>query len=175
MEKDIKIKIDEKCFIRILNKDDVTDNYVMWLNDYEVTKYTEQKYVEHHLKSVHDYVKQKYESGSDLLFGIFHHNVHIGNVKLGPIKWQHKSTEISYFIGDKTYWGKGIASKVIKKVVEYGADILRLEKFNAGYHELNIGSARVFQKCGFCIEGVKKGDFIFEGRRINSILVGYQP
>ena len=49
MKKDIQIKIDEKCFIRILNKDDVTDNYVMWLNDYEVTKYTEQKYVEHHL------------------------------------------------------------------------------------------------------------------------------
>ena len=40
MKKDVFIKIDETSFIKVLNKADVTENYVMWLNDYEVTKFT---------------------------------------------------------------------------------------------------------------------------------------
>lgn len=173
MKKDVFIKIDETSFIKVLNKADVTENYVMWLNDYEVTKFTEQKYFEHSLKRVEDFVIQKYDSNCDLLFGIFYNDEHIGNIKLGPIKWEHKSAEVSFFIGNKDFWGKGIASKVVKKVVEYAVEVLLLEKINAGYYDLNISSAKVFERCGFAVEGTRVSDVIFEDERINSILVGY--
>ena len=37
----------------------------------------------------------------------------------------------------------------------------------------NIGSAKVFEKCGFVVEGVRKSDIIFEKKRIDCVLVGY--
>jgi len=49
---------------------------------------------------------------------------------------------------------------------------LKLEKFTAGYYENNIASAKVLAKCGFKPEGEKRSEVIFEGRRINLILVG---
>ena len=58
MKKGVFIKIDETSFIKVLNKADVTENYVMWLKDYEVTKFTEQKYFEHSLKRVEEFVIQ---------------------------------------------------------------------------------------------------------------------
>tara|TARA_B110000503_G_C6813213_1_gene275829 strand:- start:224 stop:481 length:258 start_codon:yes stop_codon:yes gene_type:complete len=84
-------------------KIDVTEKYVAWLNDYEVVKYTGQKYFEHFFSNVCDFVEQKYNSENDLLFGIFSNDTHIENIKLGPIRWEHKSAEVSYFIGDKNY------------------------------------------------------------------------
>ena len=173
INKDSKIIVDENCFLKILKKSDVTPKYISWLNDYEVTKFTEQKYFNHTYESVLNFVIEKYKSEQDFLFGIFFKNSHIGNVKLGPIKWEHKSAEISYFIGEKEFWGKGIATKCIKKLVQFGIKELFLEKVNAGYYEKNIGSGKVLKNCGFEIEGIRKSDVIFENQRIKSILVGY--
>ena len=57
--KDLKIKVDENSFLRILNKDDVSERYIAWLNDYEVTKFTEQKYFKHTYESVLNFVLEK--------------------------------------------------------------------------------------------------------------------
>ena len=173
MKKNMLIEINELCHLKILSKSDVSEAYLGWLNDYEVIKFTEQKHFKHSLKSVEDFIIQKYESNSDLLFGIFYSNEHIGNIKLGPIKWKHKSAEISYFIGNRKFWGKGIATKAVKKVVEYALDVLLLEKVNAGYYDQNLGSAKVLERCNFVVEGTKVSDVIFENKRINLILVGY--
>ena len=113
MKKDVKIDIDNNIQLRTLIKIDVTEKYVAWLNDYEIMKYTEQKYFEHFFSSVSDFVEQKYNSENDLLFGIFFDGTHIGNIKLGPIRFEHMSAEVSYFIGEKKFWGKGIASKCV--------------------------------------------------------------
>jgi len=173
MKKKLQILIDKNIFLKILNQKDVSKNYVNWLNDYEVTKFTEQKNCKHTFKSVKSFVKEKYISDNDYLFGIYFNNMHIGNIKLGPILWNHKSAEVSYFIGEKEYWGKGIASICLKALIDFSINTLLLEKINAGYYDLNIGSARVFEKCGFIKEGEKKNNIIFEGKRINLILVGY--
>ena len=156
-------------------KIDVTEKYVAWLNDYEIMKYTEQKYSGHSFSSVCEFAEQKYYSENDLLFGIFSNDTHIGNLKLGPIRWEHKAAEVSYFIGDKNYWGRGIATKCVDSIVEYGTEVLLLKKINAGYCELNISSEKVLKKCGFCIEGVRVSELIFEGNRFNLILVGFVP
>ena len=70
-KKNLKIKADEKIFLKVLNLNDVSEPYVEWLNDYEVIKFTEQKYFRHTLDSTKTFVRQKYDSENDLLFGIF--------------------------------------------------------------------------------------------------------
>ena len=171
--KNIKIKVDEKIFIKTLVLEDVEEQYVDWLNDYEIIKFTEQKYFKHTMDSTKDFVAKKYFSKNDLLFGIFVEGLHVGNIKLGPIKFEHMVAEISYFIGNKEFWGKGIASKCVKTIVQFAIVDLGLKKINAGYYENNIGSAKVFQKCGFVIEGIRHSDVSFENNRINLVLVGF--
>ncbi len=174
-KKNIKIKVDEQIFLKVLRLNDVSESYVEWLNDYEVTKFTEQKYFRHTLESTKTFVRQKDNSEGDLLFGIFFDGTHIGNIKLGPIRFEHMSAEVSYFIGEKKFWGKGIASKCVETVVHFAVKELGLKKINAGYYENNIGSAKVLEKCGFVVEGNKISDVIFEDKRISSVLVGYVP
>ena len=100
---------------------DITKKYQKWMNDFEVHKYTEQKYQKHSIADIKNFVKEKNKSKNEFLFGIFLKknglNTHIGNIKLGPINYIHKNAEISYFIGEKEMWGKGYTTLAIKEII----------------------------------------------------------
>jgi ribosomal-protein-alanine N-acetyltransferase len=142
------------------------------MNDYEVVKFTEQRFRKHTDEDIRRFVEEILGSETDILFGIFFDDKHIGNIKLGPINWEHANAGVSYFIGEKNYWSRGIATSIVKTVVDFGFKKLNLEKINAGYYSTNLGSAVVLERCGFLIEGTRKNNFVSQGERIDGILVG---
>ena len=95
----------------------VNKKYLKWMNDQMVFKYTDQSKTNHTLKQIKKYVKDRLKS-NEIIFGIFYKNVHIGNIKLGPIDYLNKTSEISYFIGEKQYWGMGIGTIAIKNLIK---------------------------------------------------------
>ena len=59
MNKDIILRVNDQIHLKILKVSDVNESYVKWLNDYEVTKYTEQRYFKHDVKRVKKFVDEK--------------------------------------------------------------------------------------------------------------------
>jgi RimJ/RimL family protein N-acetyltransferase len=172
----IKMKNYEKIILRKLNlKKDVSKKYQSWMNDFEVQKYTEQKYLKHSLINIRKFVKEKNNSKNQFLYGIFlkknNLNIHIGNIKLGPINFIHRNAEVSYFIGEKKLWGKGYATLAIKEIIKV-AKKMRLKKLKAGLYEMNIGSKKVLEKNNFKLEGKLKSDIVYKGKRYSSYLFG---
>ena len=163
---------DSNLFLKVIKPGDVTDEYVNWLNDYEIVKFTNQKYGEQTRKRVEQFVQEQLLSMNVLLYGIFWSNKHIGNIKLGPIDFNNKVAEISYFIGNKNLWGLGITTKTIKTIVLIAFEELDLEKATAGCYSLNTGSQKVLKNNGFIIEGTRKKQSIFEGERVDSLIFG---
>ena len=166
----------EVIILKKLNlKKDISNKYQNWMNDFEVHKYTEQKYIKHSLADIRNFVREKNKSKNEFLYGIFlkknNLNIHIGNIKLGPINFIHKYAEISYFIGEKELWGKGYATLAIKEIIKI-AKKKGIKKLKAGLYEMNIGSKKVLMKNGFKIEGKFKSEIIYKGRRFNSYRFG---
>ena len=87
-KKGLIIKIDHKVLLKIINLKDISNKYINWMNDYEVVKFTQQRHFVHNENTVSKFVKEKFNSKNDLLFGIFYENGHVGNIKLGPINWK---------------------------------------------------------------------------------------
>ena len=90
-------------------------------------------------------------------------NRHIGNIKIGPINSHHHHADISYFIGEKEFWNKGIATECINLVSGFGLSELNLHRVEAGTYATAIGSWKALEKNGFTREGVfrkqvKSGD-----------------
>ncbi len=79
------------------------------------------------------------------------------------------SAEIGYWIGEE-YWGKGIGTKAIQLMVDYGFNELSLNRIFSGVFEYNQPSLRILEKCGFVKEGIlkkavyKNGNFYDEHR-----------
>lgn len=152
MKSNINLKISNSVYIRALLTTDVSENYVNWLNTPEIVKFTEQKEIVHSYKSTLAFVEKKILSNNEYLFGIFENNTHIGNIKLGPIDLKSKTASVGYIIGNKKYWGKGLATKAIKYITEYALSTLKLKKITAGTHIKNKGSIKALERNGFIVD-----------------------
>ncbi len=146
--KNIKL-FGDRVYLRILTPNDVDENYVNWLNDPEVTKYLETKSAT--LEALKKYVEEKYNSTSCLFFGIYDksNDFHIGNVKLEPIDFEKKSAILGTLIGEKSYWGKGIAKEVYRILLKYYFNELNMEVVEAGIYDDAIGAIKAVQSVGF--------------------------
>jgi Acetyltransferases, including N-acetylases of ribosomal proteins len=80
-------------------------------------------------------------------------------------KAEHKKAEVGFWILPQ-FWNKGIATEVLRAVIQYcqqQKDVHRLEAF---VEEGNVASSRVLEKVGFVYEGtmreceIKNGKFI---------------
>jgi len=163
-----------EIFLKKLNPEkDVTNKYKSWLNDKKITQYIEQKFKKHSIKDIKKFVIKKNNSKDEFLFGIFLKvkNIHIGNIKLGPIKWNHKSAEISYFIGENKLHSKNYVSEAIRKILIFAKKI-KIKKINEGFYSINKGSERALKKNGFKLEGILKSQLIHKKKRIDSIIMG---
>ena len=160
-------------YLKELTLRNVNNKYLNWMNDSEVHKFTEQKYYKHKLRNIKEYVKEKKNSNSEFLYGIFlkYNQEHIGNIKLGPIDYNNKTSRISYFIGNKNMWGKGYTGLAIRQIIII-AKKKKLKKLNAECYSINIGSKKVLLKNKFKLEGTLKSHVFYKNKRLSAYLFG---
>ena len=164
----------KRIYLREVRLDDVNGRYYRWMNDPEVVQYLETRFVPQSLENIASYVKRMDGKADEPFFAICTHDTdeHIGNIKLGPINWIHRYADISLLIGEKHYWGKGYASEAIEAITRYGFEVLSLNKIKASCYEQNEGSARAFENCGYCREGLMREHFLYKGKPTGAILLG---
>lgn len=85
----------------------------------------------------------------------------IGSIGIHPHE-RFSRAEIGYWLG-LDYWNKGYTSEACRAVVDFGFEVLGLERIQAGYFTENIASRRVMEKAGMQYECtlrsyVQKGD-----------------
>ena len=92
------------------------------------------------------------------VFSIEFEGGYVGNIGLQKkTDIYRKSAEIGYFLGEP-YWNKGIMSRAVKLICEYGFRELDIVRIDTGVFEYNLASQRVLEKCGF----VKAGANVYE-------------
>jgi RimJ/RimL family protein N-acetyltransferase len=144
--------------LRLVTLQDCTDRYVAWLNDPEVSKYLETRWSEQNLETVRDFVASMVDSAHSYLFAIVDNESgrHVGNIKVGPVQPRHEYADVSYFLGDRAVWGRGLATEAIQLVTFVAFERLGLHRVQAALYEGNIGSGRALEKAGYALEGRMK-------------------
>lgn len=145
----------ENLILHPLDPADVTQEYVDWLNDPEVNRFLEVRHQVQTLDTCRDFVRSANRAPGEHLFAIRHasDDRHIGNAKLGSVNAIHARGQVSLFIGNRNYWGRGLAEEIVMALSRYGFEQLGLNRLEAGCYEDNLASLRVFQKCGYNVDG----------------------
>jgi len=167
----MKIHTERFELIRI-DESHVSNKYVDWLNEPEINQYLEVRHIQHTIKSTIEFLKSVSKSEVDYLFGVYSEGDHIGNIKIGPIDKLYSVADIGLMIGDKQWWGKGVATEIIHAVTQFGFETLELEKIEAGCYEDNIGSKKAFLRCGYQEEGFIREHFVSHGKRVGCFKLG---
>jgi [ribosomal protein S5]-alanine N-acetyltransferase len=145
----------EKVILRPLERSDLTERYLGWLNDPEVTHYTETGSFPSTMTDLHRFYEQLVGSRDQVILAIAERRAgeHIGNVKLAPINWIHRKTTLGILIGEKEVWGHGVGEEAARLGVEYGFSRLNVRRIELGVFACHQAAVRCYEKVGFRIEG----------------------
>lgn len=86
------------------------------------------------------------------VFAIVLNDEAIGSIGLHPQQdIMRKNMELGYFLGEE-HWGKGIITKAIKEIVNYGFNTFDIERIFARPFGYNLASQKALEKAGFVLE-----------------------
>lgn len=164
----------EKIYLRSLRRDDLGEEYLSWLNEPEVSRWIESGL----FPTTPDDLVRFYESvtrdPNQVVFAICDSetDVHIGNVKLGPISWVHRRATLGILIGNKAFWGRGLGAEATRAAVEYAFDRLDLRRVDLGVYADHAAAIRSYEKVGFKIEGRLREDMYRDGTYRDRLWMG---
>lgn len=133
--------------IRKLVENDAFTSYV-WRNDKEVFMWTGNTYKnEISLETEIDWIKKVIANRNEYRCAIIVDEQYVGNIYLTNIT----DTVATYhiFIGDKNYWGKGVAYKASQLILDYAFNHLFLKIVELRVRKENTRAITLYNKLGF--------------------------
>ncbi|MGR7945505.1 GNAT family N-acetyltransferase [Paenibacillus sp. M.A.Huq-81] len=108
------------------------------------------------------FANENFEQGKAYEWGLFKKespNVYVGNCGFVSVSAEHRNGELGYFI-HSDYWNAGYATEACQAIVEFGFNILGLERIKGRCFARNIGSKKVMEKAGLLVEGLAKHEVL---------------
>lgn len=163
-----------KIYLRPLERADLNETYLGWLNDAEVTRYMEAGAFPATYQDLEKFYQGVTGSTTDVIFAIADRKSHrhIGNAKLGPIHWIHRRAMFGIMIGDKGFWGRGIGEEVTRLMVEYAFRRLNLNRVTLGVFAEHESAVGCYEKVGFRVEGRIREDLFRDGEYKDRLWMG---
>lgn len=159
----------DRLLLKPMDTKFISKSYLQWMNDEDVCKFLETSipYSEFELQ---DYVNSMI--AKKIFFWaitIKHNDLHIGNIKIDPINYKHKSGEYGILMGDRNNWGKGYAKEASKVVIDYCFNVIGLRKITLGVIEDNVAAVKLYKSLGFDEEGIYSMHGIYGGKYCDAI------
>lgn len=164
----------DRLYLREISIDDITDAVMAWFDDEELMKFytsSKNKITKEKLLSS---IEEGKKTGNLFTYGIFTNdtNTLIGTIKLGPIHFIHRTSDLVALIGDRNYLGKGLSVDAISLGNQLAFEKFDLRKLYGGMYESNIASIKAYTRAGWLIEGRLKGFYMVDDKNEDRILVG---
>jgi RimJ/RimL family protein N-acetyltransferase len=168
---DVTIPFDEYV-IRRFRKDDIdalvrhANNRKVWLNLRDVFPHP---YERQHAR---EWLETVRSMDPELAFAIADAQELIGGIGLHPqTDVLRRSAELGYWLGEP-YWGKGIATRAVRAMTEWGFANLDVNRIFAYVFGWNASSARVLEKAGFIFEGRMRQAVYKDGQLTDMLVYG---
>ena len=160
-----------RVYLRRLTPEDVTDIYIEWFRDSIVTEFLNSRDLTQ--DDVTRYIVEGAEKKIHYMYGIFDDetDLHIGNIKVGPIQWDNLVSDLVCVIGDRNYWGKGLAKEAIRLGNRVAFDVHGMRKVSGGIASGNIGSIKAYTGADWVIEATMNGHHLIDGKPQDRIVV----
>lgn len=153
--------------------------YYRWITDFEVVRYIgrDELLAGISFPEVEQYVQQLWDSPFCSFLAVYHteSNTFIGTAKVNFSSERgrrHGLADIGIMLGDRDYWGKGLATDVLRVVSNFAFDVLGARKLTAGAMAQNAAVVKAFLRIGYVEEGRLRRQDALDGGYCDHILLG---
>lgn len=141
-----------------------------WFNDPEIGRFMDDPQGE----ITHDDIIEKFfvakQVDLDLIATLKETGRDIGYCSLYNIDYANRMAEVSFLVGDRATQGKGLGTEMMQLLIAVGFYHLGLNRLYASVTDLNLPSARVFDRCGFRRVGTMNQYHVLDDRKHDEIL-----
>ena len=94
----------------------------------------------------------------------------VGTIGLLSIDSKNGKAEYYIAMGETSYKRKGIAAEASRQLLDYGFNVLDLNRIYLYTEVENTGAQKLFEKIGFVKEGVIREDLFSKGKHVDRIV-----
>lgn len=160
--------VGDRLELKIFSQKDITQQYISWLNDPSVTKYSNQRFERHNVETARIYLSSFSES-NNLFFSIWTREdppCMIGTIT-AYINKMHQTADLGIMLGKKNIWGTGYGCEAWKLLIQWLFKHKDIRKITAGTMEVNVGMISVFNKAGMHLEARKVAQELLDSKPID--------
>jgi ribosomal-protein-alanine N-acetyltransferase len=161
-------------YLRAIELSDATERYLSWINDEEVTRGLASGVYPSTLEDLKNYLTSIVSSKNAVMFAICDktNDLHIGNIKVDNFDWVNRTCELGVLLGDRSYWGKGIGTEVMRLTLHYAFEQLNIRKVVLAVYANNPVAVKLYEKIGFQKEGCQRQQIHYKGDYIDKYYMG---
>jgi len=96
---------------------------------------------------------------------------YVGEVVLMDLDPDNESIEFRIALAGPQAFGRGYGTESVRLVLEFAFERLGVHRVGLDVADYNPRARRVYEKCGFVVEGVHRDAILWEGKRYDSVLM----
>lgn len=142
---------------------DITEEYLGWLNDSDVVKYSNQRFNHHTFETAKRYMESFKGSNNHFLSVRRKQDQSFIGTMTIYCSLPHKTADIGIMIGEKKFWGMGLGKDAWIAVMDWLASSGGFRKITGGTLKCNVGMIQIMLAAGMIPDGVRAQQEIVEG------------
>ena len=145
--------------------ENLTNEYISWLNDFDVVRYSNQKFRQHNQATCRDYFNS-FENSDHIFVAIYQDTKFIGTMT-AYISQIHQTADLGIMIGNRQYWGKGIGKDAWTTLMQGLFDQCQLRKITGGTLKCNKAMVNIMVGSGMQPDGIRIDQELVDGNPVD--------
>jgi ribosomal-protein-alanine N-acetyltransferase len=156
--------------IRPITEDDITPNYVDWLNDQSLMRYSNQRFINHTLATSLSYLAT-FTKTDNLFLAICDAGDQMVGTMTAYRNMNHRTVDLGILIG-REFTGKGFGKVAWEIMISYFTNDGVTRKITAGCVSPNQAMIKLAEGCGMVLEGRRVDQEVCANVPVDILLFG---
>ncbi len=157
----------DRLLLRPFTPNDIDERYLGWLQDPEVTRFSNQRFRSHTLESCFSYQRSFNDSHNTFL--LLEHRadrVPIGTMTIYRAT-HHGTADVGLMLGNRAYWRQGLGKEAWNAVLVALLQEKGMRKVTGGTAKPNTGMVKIMEQSGMTLEAVRQRQELIEGQAVD--------
>lgn len=158
-----------KVVLAPFSASDIDETYIGWLNDPDVVRFSNQRFLKHDRESSLRYLSS-FEGTNNLFMSArrLSDNCLIGTLS-AYVSLPHGTVDVGIMIGDKSSWGMGYGQDAWNTLTNWLLAHVETRKLTAGTLACNYGMIKLMERSDMTLEAVRKAQELVDGRPVDML------
>ena len=158
-----------KVRLKPFGSGDITEDYVGWLNDRTVTRYSNQRFRTHTRESCELYLAS-FAGTHNLFVSVRDRDSDkaIGTMTAYRNR-AHGTCDVGIMIGARDYWGGGYGQEAWNLLTGWLIETVGVRKLTAGCLAANGGMVKLMERSGMVPDGVRRGQELVDEEPVDIV------